>query len=998
MIGLVIDWRCRSRSVTLTATLAIACGLLTAPLAAQHDPAGGRIVAGIRVLLDGVPSADPALLKLIEVREAQPLSALEVRESIVHLMALARFDDVEVRTDASNDGLIVTFELTSRYITWRVDFRGNLCLPEAELRAVVAERFTASPPIARADEAARLVEETCRDHGYLHARVTPRVELGTRADRTVLAFDMDAGIRARLVKIAVTGVSDDEGRVLAARVGAAVGMPLDPLVARRRLSDYVESLRTKGFVEARAELQLDYAPDGTSVAGTIAVERGPLVTIEFTGDPLPPARQAEFVPVRREGSVDDDLLEDGTFRIVDYFRSQGYRDATASYRRERSGDRLRVVYDVRRGPPYRVAAVEVSGSQALAAAELRATLGTQPGAPFKQGVVDVDVAAMTERYRKLGHADVKVSATTTTERATVTGSPGVRVRFDVVEGPRTEVGEVTFDGVAGVPVALLREAVGSRPGHPFYRPQVDADREAVLVTYLDRGFQSATVEVAVTFSEDRGRADLRFTVREGPQVFVDRVIIVGNRRTSARTIERELAVRRGEPLALKALFESQRRLAALGLFRRVSVTELPYGWGRARDVLVSVEEAPATTFGYGGGLEGSRRLVRQGELTVEQFDFAPRGFFDIGRRNLWGKNRTINFFGRVSVRSRDQTSAPSDVGSVDSTRGGLGFSEYRALITFREPRVVGQESDLFVSGLAEQGYRSSFNFTRQLARAELAHRLSPTLSISGRFSVENTRLFNERFNQTDKLLIDRLFPQVRLSILSGTIARDRRDDAIDPTRGTLLSLDGDLALRSLGSEVGYARSFMQGFVYARLPGSRRIVFAGGLRLGLATGFRTTVPVLDDQGNPAVLPDGTMATVTVRNVPASERFYAGGSTTVRGYTLDRLGMPNTIDRDGFPQGGMATVIFNAELRASVLRIRNAVDVMAVGFVDIGNVFARVAEIDLGELRAGVGGGIRVRAPVVPLIRLDVGYNPSPRTFASGSRERAWAVHFGIGQAF
>ena len=70
------------------------------------------------------------------------------------------------------------------------------------------------------------------------------------------------------------------------------------------------------------------------------------------------------------------------------------------------------------------------------------------------------------------------------------------------------------------------------------------------------------------------------------------------------------------------MFESQRRLSALGLFRRVNVTAVAHGDERRRDLLVSVEEASMTTIAYGGGLEGRRKVVEE-----------PDG---VGRRTLPG--------------------------------------------------------------------------------------------------------------------------------------------------------------------------------------------------------------------------------------------------------------------------------------------------------------------------------------------------------------------------
>ena len=105
---------------------------------------------------------------------------------------------------------------------------------------------------------------------------------------------------------------------------------------------------------------------------------------------------------------------------------------------------------------------------------------------------------------------------------------------------------------------------------------------------------------------------------------------------------------------------------------------------------------------------------------------------------------------------------------------------------------------------------------------------------------------------------------------------------------------------------------------------------------------------------------------VTDLPASERFFAGGDTTVRGFALDRLGSEATLNADGYPTGGNAMLVLNPELRTPLVK-----GVGLVGFVDAGNVFLRASDVDLGELRAAAGVGIRYRSPLGPL-RFDVGF--------------------------
>jgi outer membrane translocation and assembly module TamA len=215
-----------------------------------------------------------------------------------------------------------------------------------------------------------------------------------------------------------------------------------------------------------------------------------------------------------------------------------------------------------------------------------------------------------------------------------------------------------------------------------------------------------------------------------------------------------------------------------------------------------------------------------------------------------------------------------------------------------------------------------------------------------------------------------------LSTVTASVLRDTRDDVLDPTRGTLLGTDVTFALRSLASEVGFAKSFVQGFYYRRLPGAPSFTVVAGARFGAAVGFAR------------VLPDGSV----VDDVPVSERFFAGGESTVRGFVLDRLGTPETLNREGFPTGGGGLLLLNAELRTPYWKALGA-----VAFVDAGNVFRRAGDIRLAEVRPAAGAGLRYRSPLGPL-RFDVGVNLDRRLMPTGIRERAVVFHLSLGQAF
>jgi outer membrane translocation and assembly module TamA len=192
--------------------------------------------------------------------------------------------------------------------------------------------------------------------------------------------------------------------------------------------------------------------------------------------------------------------------------------------------------------------------------------------------------------------------------------------------------------------------------------------------------------------------------------------------------------------------------------------------------------------------------------------------------------------------------------------------------------------------------------------------------------------------------------------------------------------------------VGFLKTFLTGQLFHPMGARRRVVLAASARIGMAVGFPRDLIQSDADGNPILGPDGQPVVETIEDLPASERFFAGGASTVRGFVLDRLGMPETINSDGFPEGGRGLVVTNLELRTPYWK-----GVGAVAFLDSGNVFQRASDIRLTDLRAAAGLGLRYRSPLGPL-RVDVGFNLDPQTLPNGTRERTAVFHLSLGQAF
>ena len=961
--------------------LALLCGgaCLAGSGTALADVAAylGRPIGSVRLVIEGRDTTEPLLSDIVGTAPGQPLSMVQVRETVAHLFSLGRFEGVSVDATLEGGKVALRYDLVPIHPVSRIRFAGPLGVPgidEGALRRAVLDRYGVSPPLSRVADMTRILADALRERGYLHASITPRPEVEHDPERATIVFTIDPGVRTKIGTVEVLGPPAERAELLN-RLGLAPGAPYQREALGARIERFTEERRKRGYYEARIVPTVRMGEDDRVADLTLTVTPGPRVRVVFTGDPLPSDQRAELVPVEREGSVDEDLLEDSSNRIEEYLRTQGYRDAKAPHTREVANRELVITFAVTRGQQFRVATFEISGNASVPLADFAAGLRVRDGQPFSAARLDADLQLIEDLYRRRGFASARVQSAV--EIITATPPPAqvpVAVRAVITEGVRTTVDAVTFSGHQAVPEETLRRRVALQTGAPYVPGQLAVDRDALHIAYQDLGYESATIDARPEFSADGTHVAVAFVIREGPQVFVDHVLIVGNVRTKTATIERELQVKRGDPFSLSAINDSQRRLTALGLFRRARITELRHGGETTRDLLVTIEEGPATTVGYGGGVEGKLQVVgspSEGVAVRERFEVAPRAFFQIGRRNVLGKNRSLNFFSGLSLHPPRE----------DST----SITEYRVVGTFREPRVFDTGADAFVNTTFEQQTRSSFNFSRRSLAAEVARHITRAVSVTGTYQLQRTRVFDERLAKEDQRLIDQLFPQFRLSSFSSAVILDTRDDAVDPSHGGYASASGQLAARRIGSQIGFVKSFFTAQTFRVVPGTNRIVFAGNARLGVAAGFPREA--IDELGE--VIP-GEL----IRSLPQSERFYGGGDTTIRGFALDRVGTrhvpsqpDDTLDADLLPIGGNGLVIFNAELRAPVTRALGV-----VGFLDTGNVFARAAGIDLRELRSALGGGVRYKSPFGP-IRFDLGFKVKRQP---GEGLTAWFVSFG--QAF
>jgi outer membrane protein assembly factor BamA len=981
----------------------VAAGLVlsvaaAAPARAQDaiDALLGRTVAGVRIEIEGEVTGAESLRALVSVPIGEPLRAADLRASLARLASLGTFEDerMDVAAAATAEGVVVTFRLWYRHTVDRIEAVGDTGLDPGTLNGRILDQFGRIVPVGLTHERVRAtVERILRDEGFRHAAVTAIEPVETHdPHRATLRVTVAAGPRAIIAATEVVGESRLSPAEIQRRTLTTPGLPYREREVRDRLLQIRDQLGNQGYYAAETGLlPVRESENGAAVTVTLRVNAGPLVEIGWdrAADP-PPGSLDDLVPARREGSVDPDLIDQGEVNLEVALRRQGYWKADVSYTRVEEAGRLAITYRIVRGRRYFIDRVELAPDLTLPRAQIDKLIDVARGDVFDDVRVGAGIISVIAEYRRRGYyqADADPTYLELPERETPTEA-WVVVRPRFIEGPLGTVAGITFsfDAPAHLAEGDLLAAMQSRPGTPYVEARRVADEEALRAYYDARGYRDAQVEIAPPGLTGGTEIALRVQIVEGRRSVVGDIVVFGNTRLADAEILSALAFQPNDPFSERARLESESRLYDRGIYRRVSVRAEPALPGQTRvRVIVTVEESPATAIAFGGGVEVDT-VTRTGDDGRQEDHLAtsPRGFFQATRRNLGGRNRVLSFFSRLSLKPAKE---------AEGRR--FGFADYRVALTFREFRAFETDTDLLLGVSSEQAGRTGFNFIRRGVSAEALRRLSPSVALTARYGLDFTELFDEVIEPDQQLVIDQQFPQVRLSTLSLGTIRDGRDNPIAPSRGSLVTADVETALRSIGSEVGYVKTFVQASRYQTLGAGGGVVFAGRAELGLARGFERIVELRDANGDPILGSDGQPVTGVVEDLPASQRFFAGGSTTVRGFQLDRLGVEEIIDEaTGLSRGGNALIVLNAELRAVVARLGGR-PLAAVAFLDAGNVFAKVGDADLSRLRATPGFGVRYDSPLGP-IRFDIGFKTNVLEIG-GRRERRFEFHLSIGEAF
>ncbi|MEI8121940.1 MAG: outer membrane protein assembly factor BamA [bacterium] len=648
--------------------------------------------------------------------------------------------------------------------------------------------------------------------------------------------------------------------------------------------------------------------------------------------------------------IDEPTVSARIVKLTEEYRKRLYSGAVVNWSLEKVDAKRGLVsltLRVREGDQARIISYDFPGRVSVDHSEIREAMDIMAwynpiswfhNTPYDKEALRAGCERIRAVYKEHGFLDVEVREPKIEE-----SKPGrFVITVPIQENLKYRIARVKVSGATIFPEVPLLQAANLKTGSEASTSVINKAGEAIRDYYESRGYMDTYVQSRFDLREKAGDVDIRFVVMEGRLTTIRNVLIRGNNVTHDKVIRRELLVYPGEQYDGVKVRTSENRLKNLGYFSNVTCVNEPSSTNRA-DLAFTVEEQRTGQFMTGVGFSSIDKLIGFAEISQGNFDIRGKPFLGEGQkiklRAEFGSTREAYSISFVEPWFLDRKLSLS----VDLYSSKQNDRDYDVL---RQGGAVGLGVPL--------GGASRLDFKYRLEQVEI----KDAADSNQYFAVNNAGETNS-FYFSD--------PRRVASSVSSTWTRDTRDNFFVPTRGSKVYAQATLMGGPLGFDTEIYNLEAGGSLY--LPLWWRHVLS----------LRTRVEVVDAYGSQDT-------------VPLSERLFAGGAQTVRGFRYRWVG-PKAVRADGSgevrPDGGQSLAMASAEYTIPIPGIPKF---RFATFYDVGNVWYDPYDFDTSHYAAGAGVGLRLDIPGFPM-RFD--YAWPVKKDDTRSQTENWSFWIGYG---
>ncbi|HUI68538.1 MAG TPA: outer membrane protein assembly factor BamA [Nitrospirota bacterium] len=864
------------------------------------------------------------VLPLIEVKPGDHFSSQAIRDGIGYLYLKGLFRDIRVDGFPDGDGVRLEYTLFPITVVDNIVINGNHALSRGKILEVLTGVEGKELREEKLPGYKANIIALYQSEGFYNALVSFQARPLKDPHHVALLVNIQQeGKPTILEEVHFTGNTVFKEKDLLKIMKSKMG---DRLRTDLLLDTDVEAIRQKyakaGYPAAKPGPVNVSFRDGKAYV-TIQVSEGPKVTVKFTGNhAFSSSKLRDALLIWSEHDVSDAIIASSTDKIRSLYYDDGYANVSVGVMKTEAPGSLDLEFSIQEGLRETVLKIDVRGNTYFPTKQIKGEMSLRESGWFTSTPYREDLLDRDMDYIHDRYVDAGFLAVSVKKTVTFVEDGKAVVEIDIDEGPQTRTGTVTFEGDTAFTAAELLGIVSLKPGAPYNERLVDEDRYRILSAYSNKGYLYAKVDVEKKTAD--GTVDIKYKISEDLQVKIGRIILRGNEKTKDSVIMRELLVKPGGPYDYGAVLKSQQRIYRYGYFGLARFEPLhPEEKDYVKDLLLSLEERPAGSVEFGVGY---------GDL--DHF----RSSVEVAYRNLW------NSAHYAGIRFEESTILSRVVLNYQQPWAfGYNLQGKFALLWSDQKNINSDTREIY--------YETRSNSASYGVEKALDH-----VKASLTYQYENVDNYNV---EPGAILSPEDVGFVFISSISPSLIWDLRDNIFNPRTGALYGVVIKEALKQLGSEADFTKVSVQSSWY--IPSGADSVVALSARVGMAWPHRDTI-----------------------EVPIHERFYLGGSTTVRGYTQDSVG-PQA-GSPLVPTGGDSMLLFNAEYRWNVTKSFGL-----VLFSDAGNVWIG-QDLHIDDLRASYGAGIRYGTPIGPL-RIDYGQKIHRRPGESPGE-----IHFNIGHTF
>ena len=782
-------------------------------------------------------------------------------------------------------------------------------------------------------------------------------------------------------RFSIRGNIDLKGRYLWEWVTLPTGQPFNEQKLEEARQGVATFFRERGFYLVQVQCQTEQRDTDRQIDVLFDVHPGRLArvhSVEITGIPSTRMKEISGKFGFREGKTYDRSRLSGRLEnLRKYFLDQGYLAATAdlteSFVPEQNAIDLSL--KIRNFGKIRVA---VEGHK-IDSEQLRTLLPVLNGEGITPEILDEGKENLKKYLENKGYAEAQIQLSETTDKS------GVRVlHHRILPKHKFTVSEVGFSGSKAFSERELRECLESQAttffqNSGYSKAQLDEAVDALKGFYELNGYQNAEVIPQVEPVKDNTQLRVVFQCEDGAPSRIFSLAIYGNTAIPLGELQSRIKLAPGTPYS-QSLIEKARQALLSAYndhgylqsqvtvrigdppeanaypieFQIVEGTQffvdqlLILGNERTRDSVINKRITLKTT----EPLSLSKILKTQQGLyglgVFDQVRVAPQNpesstpFQDVVIRLQESKRFTMRY--GVGYQEREKlrgTLEFTDLNILGSARRAdfrlRGSSiEQQVLFSLQQPQFRALPVDSYFTFSALWRKDVSFDSRRFNLSYQFSHPYGSHTWGMLRYNFKNVHILKSLVPDSELGPEDK---PVNLSTFSAALVNDSRDDFLDPSKGFFSSTDFGITTKLIGDS-NYISFFTQNSYYRRLPKS--FLVAVSARIGLAHPYGGDT-----------------------DLPISERYFAGGSSSLRGFDTGYAGPLDPISNK--PVGGNALTVGSVEMRIPIFH-----SVHLASFYDTGNVFRNIRDIRFPDFSHSVGAGLRIRTPFGPL-RADYGYN-------------------------